>query len=69
MYYYEILNAPEFAMRILGEALFEAKEEFAGFKRKASEQELKEFLDTQKTVEHNIEVFKKELAEIAKETN
>lgn len=28
MYYYEILNSVEFSMRILGEALFEAKEEY-----------------------------------------
>jgi hypothetical protein len=28
MYYYEILNSIEFAIRILGEALFDAKEEY-----------------------------------------
>jgi hypothetical protein len=40
MYYYEILNSVEFSMRILGESLFEAKEEYQGFKRKCSEEEL-----------------------------
>ena len=37
MYYYEILNSVEFAMRLLGEALFEAKEEYVGFKKRCSE--------------------------------
>jgi hypothetical protein len=46
IYYYEVLNAIEFAMRILGEAMFEAKEEYLGFKRKATEMELKEYNDT-----------------------
>ena len=40
MYYYEILNSVEFAMRIIGESLFEAKEEYQGFKRKCSDEEL-----------------------------
>ena len=37
MYYYEVLSSIEFDMRLLGEAVFEAKEEFQGWKRKASD--------------------------------
>ncbi len=37
MYYYEVLHSVEFAMRILGEAMFEAKEEYQGWKRKATD--------------------------------
>jgi len=32
MYYYEVLDSVEFAMRIIGEALTEAKEDFYAFK-------------------------------------
>ena len=48
----------EFAMRILGEALYEAKEEYAGYKRKATEQEIKDYHETHKTLELNIQKFK-----------
>ena len=58
MYYYEILNSVEFAMRILGESLFEAKEEYQGFKRKCSDEELKDYHETYKTLESNISRFK-----------
>jgi hypothetical protein len=54
IYYYEVLNSIEFAMRLLGEALFEAKEEYAGYKRKASEEEIKDYHETHKTIEINL---------------
>lgn len=36
-YYYEVMSSVEFAMRILGEAMLEAKEEFLGFKKRATD--------------------------------
>jgi hypothetical protein len=58
MYYYEILKSVEFAIRILGESLFEAKEEYHGYKKKCTEEDLKDYHQTYKTIESNIEKYK-----------
>jgi hypothetical protein len=63
MYYYEVLNSIEFAMRLLGEAMFEAKEEYVGFKRKADDEEIKDYHETHKTIELNLQKLKNELLE------
>ena len=54
IFYYEVLNSIEFAMRLLGEAMFEAKEEYAGYKRQASEEDIKDYHETHKTIEINL---------------
>lgn len=64
MYYYDILKSTEFAMRICGEAVFEAKEEYQGYKRKAgSVCEVQEFHTAYKALEENIERFKEEMVQ------
>ncbi len=54
MYYYETLNSVEFAMRILGETIAEAREEFYNFKRKASEIEIREYTEAMRTIDNNL---------------
>ncbi|TNV76963.1 hypothetical protein FGO68_gene7418 [Halteria grandinella] len=67
IYYYEVLNSLEFAMRILGEAVFEAKEEYQGWKRQASDDQIKDYLETLKVLEANIKKFKEMILEAQKE--
>lgn len=50
-------------MRLLGEAMFEAKEEYVGFKRKADDEEIKDYHETHKTIELNLQKLKNELLE------
>ena len=61
MFYFEVLNSVEFAMRILAEGAQEGKEEWAGYKRTATPEFEREYNDTMKTIEHNIEQLKQEL--------
>ncbi len=48
-------------MRLCGEAIFEAKEEYNGFKRKATDEEVRDFHVTFKVLSENIEKFKKDV--------
>ena len=48
-------------MKILAEALSEANEEFKSFKTKASSQEIREYMEVQKTLEHNLMKLREEL--------
>ena len=43
MFCYEILNSLEFAMKTLGEAIIEAKEDYVSWKKKANDMEMKEY--------------------------
>lgn len=55
MFYFEVLNSVEFAMRILAEGAQEGKEEWAGYKRTASPEFERDYIDAMKTIEHNLE--------------
>ncbi|CDW84888.1 UNKNOWN [Stylonychia lemnae] len=67
MYYYEVLNSVEFAMKIIGETIADAKDEYFNFKRKANDAELRAYNDSMKTLDHNLQKWKEELLENAKE--
>lgn len=54
MFYHETLNSVEFAMRVLGETIAEAREEFYNFKRKASEVEIREYTEAMRTIDNNL---------------
>lgn len=61
MYYYEVLNSVEFAMKIIGEVIADAREEYFNFKRKASEQDIKAYSDCMRTLDNNLQKWKEEL--------
>ena len=66
MLYYEIFNSIEFAMKIIGEAIADARDEYYNFKRKATQAELKDYADCMKTLDNNLSKWKEELIENAK---
>ena len=43
IYYHDVLCSVEFAMKIIGETVSDAREDFYGFKRSATDQELKDY--------------------------
>lgn len=55
MYYYEVLNSVEFAMKTVAEAIAEAKDEFYNYKRKCEkEKQIKEYHDCLRTLDANL---------------
>eukprot|EP00347_Sterkiella_histriomuscorum_P008065 403346508 len=67
VYYYEVLNSIEFAMKIVAEAISDSRDEYFNFKRNASESDLKQYNDCMRTLDNNLQRWKEELIDNAQE--
>ena len=63
MFYYEVYNATEFAMKITAEAISEANAEFQRFMLKYTEDEVHEAKSTMHVLEHNLKKWKEQIGE------